>query len=104
MPEGWDILVEVRADPRTGGHLSGRTFYERFADRVDDFGAGLSDIANRLRQQLDERLASEPAAAWELDEIGLSFSVDLQADAGMLLARAGTKAGFQATLTWKRKH
>jgi hypothetical protein len=103
MSGGFDVLVEVRPDPRQGGNLAGQSFIERFSDRVDELGASLSDIANRLREQLEARMSSRPTAAWDLDEMGLSFSLDLQADAGVVLARAGTKAGFEASLTWKRK-
>jgi hypothetical protein len=73
----------------------------QFQDRVDELGDSLNEIAQRLRTRLPE-LAREANPSWDLDEVSLTFSLDLQAEAGVILARASSKAGFQATLTWKR--
>lgn len=72
-----------------------------FADRADELGDSLNEIAERLRGRLHE-LERQPRDEWDLDQVSLTFSLDLQADAGVIVARASTKAGFQATLTWKR--
>jgi hypothetical protein len=97
-----EILVEVRPDPQRAENLSGDKLTERFAARVDEMGATLGDIANGLRDQLERRLSDERTSAWQLDELQLSFKFDLQAEAGIVLARASTTAGFEASLTWKR--
>jgi hypothetical protein len=68
---------------------------------VEDLGDSLNEIAEALRSRL-AALAERGAEEWDLDEVELSFSLDLEAEAGVLIARASTRAGFQATLTWKR--
>lgn len=97
-----DVYVEVRPDPDSAGDLAGRTLTEKFKERVHELGASLGDIANQLRDQLEQQLHEQEDAGWHLEEIGLKFSLDLEAEAGVVVARAATTAGFEASLSWKR--
>lgn len=72
-----------------------------FNQRAAELGDALNDIAEQLGKRLGE-LESEAEARWGLDQVTLTFSLDLQAEAGVILARASSKAGFQAALTWNR--
>jgi hypothetical protein len=103
MHTGSEINVRVVPDPARAGELTGgEQLMERFADRVGELGASLGEIANELRSQLDASLTSDSGHAWRLDEICLTFSLDLEAQAGIVIAKAKTSAGFEASLTWKR--
>jgi Trypsin-co-occurring domain 1 len=98
-----EITVQVvpaeTAEAELGFGFGGRR--PAFQDRVDELGDSLNEIAERLRTRLPD-LAQNAELGWDLDQVTLSFSLDLQAEAGVILARASSKAGFQATLTWKR--
>jgi hypothetical protein len=96
------VYVEVRPDPNNAGNLVGHTTLEKFKERVHELGASLGDIANQLRDQLEHQLQDHAESDWQLDEIGLKFSLDLEAEAGVVVARASTTAGFEASLSWKR--
>ncbi len=96
------IRVQVSPDPQHAGELGGGSLVERFEDRVNELGASLGEIANRLRDQLDATLAESDDAGWRLNEVELSFSLDLEAEAGVVVAKASTTAGFEASLTWSR--
>jgi hypothetical protein len=96
------VYVEVRPDPDLAGNLGGNTTLEKFQDRVHELGASLGNIANGLRDQLEQQMHDRPERDWQLDEIGLKFSLDLEAAAGVIMARASTTAGFEASLSWKR--
>lgn len=98
-----DVYVEVRPDPSNAGNLVGQTTVEKFRERVHELGASLGDIANQLRDQLEHQLRDHDETGWQLEEIGLTFSLDLEAEAGVVVARAATTAGFEASLSWKRK-
>jgi hypothetical protein len=116
-----EVLVEVSAvgagqggDLRRGASLAPVSF----ASRADDVADALLEIARRMRGRLqsgDENgEAAEPAGApgdgaatpvgksWGLDEVQLSFQLALQADAGVVIAKASTSATFSATMTWRR--
>jgi hypothetical protein len=72
-----------------------------FRERAQELGDALNDVAGALRGRLHE-LGAKGDDGWDLEAVSLTFSLDLQADAGVIVARASTKAGFQAALTWKR--
>jgi hypothetical protein len=98
-----EIKVRVTPDPRRAGEASGAQLTERFADRVHELGSSLGAIANDLREELDQTLHEDPETGWRLEEVELTFSLDLEAEAGVVVAKAKTSAGFEAALTWKRK-
>jgi hypothetical protein len=103
MDRKTEILVQVVPRPSEAGELSRGTITERFGDRVAELGESLGEIANALRQQLDETLHADNNPGWALDEVTLNFSLDLEAEAGMVLAKGKTSAGFEVSLTWKRR-
>jgi len=102
MQAATEIKVQVVPDPNRLGDLSGQTLTERFADRIRELGAGLGNIANDLREELDRTLTDGVGRSWRLDEVGLAFSLDLEAEAGIIVAKGRTTAGFEASMTWKR--
>lgn len=101
-----DILVEVRPKAATGD-LRGPAIPESFMKRVDEIGRSLQEIANRLNTHLDllekEQLEKqkEEKTRWHLESVELKFSLDLEAEAGVVIARTKTTAGFEASLGWK---
>jgi hypothetical protein len=98
-----DIYVEVRPRQSTAGDLSPRIAVpELLSQRIDEIGDSLRDIALKLSRRLDEFAASSEKN-WQLGEVELKFSLDLEAEAGVVIARTSATAGFEATLTWKAK-
>jgi uncharacterized phage infection (PIP) family protein YhgE len=96
-----EIKVQVVPDPAKAGQLMGRTQTEKLSDRIDELSESIGSIANSLRSRLEQTLQDDEAA-WKLDEISLNFSLDLEAEAGVVVAKAKTTAGFEAQLTWRR--
>jgi Trypsin-co-occurring domain 1 len=95
-----DIKVQV-VSADTGEVAFGPRRLPSFAERADELGDSLNEIATRLRGRLKE-LGAGAADGWDLDQVNLTFSLDLQAEAGVIVARASSRAGFQAAMTWKR--
>jgi hypothetical protein len=99
MPE---LYVEVVPNPDLAGDLSPLDrLREEFSQRVHELGDSLTAVASELRERLAAGLADEPTGKWTLDEVEVAFSLDLQSEAGVVIARAAATAGFQATLRWK---
>lgn len=95
-----EIYVEVAS--KGGGDLAPRiSASELLKDRIDELGASLSEIATMLRDRLDQ-LPVQTKPKWGLDQVEVKFSFDLQAEAGVIIARTSAKAGFEATLVWKQ--
>jgi|SRR5919108_6190934 hypothetical protein len=95
-----EIKVQV-VSPDTGEVAFGPGRLPSFAERVSELGDSLNEIAAALRERLGE-LGEKTEEGWDLDQVNLTFSLDLQAEAGVIIARASSRAGFQAALTWKR--
>ena len=70
-------------------------------NRVDEIGQSLQEIVDRLSKHLDHFEQGE--STWRLEQVELKFSLDLEAEAGVVIARAKTTAGFEveASLGWK---
>jgi hypothetical protein len=98
-----EIAVRVVPPPDRVGELGGTSLSERFADRVEELGGSLGQIATTLRARLEAELSDQKESEWKLSEVALAFSLDLEAEAGVVVAKARTSAGFEATLTWKRE-
>jgi hypothetical protein len=95
-----EIFVEVRSSG-VAGDLSGQpAIPEAFMSRVEDLGQSLKEIAERLSEQLED-FEKKRAAAWQLERVELKFSLDLEAQAGVVIARTKASAGFEASLSWR---
>ncbi len=96
------ILVEVRPSAAgTFGDLSAQPAVpEVLMDRLGDLGESLKLIADRLSDQLEE-LEKKRTAHWHLDTVELKFSIDLETEAGVIIARTKAGAAFEASLSWK---
>jgi hypothetical protein len=97
-----EILVEVVSPVSTAGDLGPRiSLPERFQDRAAEVANSVADIAESLRDGLARRLRADPADSIGLDGVEMEFSVNLQSEAGVVIARASANAGFSVRLTWK---
>lgn len=97
------ILVQVVPNPERAGQLAPGRTWESLEQRGDELGRSIGGIAERLRDQLDASLArSSETPGWALKDVQVTFSLDLEAEAGVVVARARTSAGFEVSLTWSR--
>jgi|GEM_PF-2806447 len=103
MNETSTIDVRVVPGPQHVGELSREKSVERLKKRVHELGDSIGEIAGDLRERLDVTLADRDDSSWALDQVQLSFSLDLEAEAGVVVARAKTNAGFEVMLNWSRR-
>ena len=108
-----EVLVEVSQIGASTGDLKrpGSRAPVDFAGRADDIADALLEVARRIRGRLQsadedgEPADGAPTPAgkdWGLDEVQLNFQMALQADAGVVIARASASATFSATIIWRR--
>ncbi len=96
--------IRVVVVSHEGGEVSWRNKKPpTFSERAEELGDSLNEVAETLSGRLTE-LGRHAGQGWDLDEVQLSFSLALEAEAGVILARASSKAGFQASMTWRRSH
>jgi hypothetical protein len=93
-------MVEVLPDPAFAGSLGPADLMERFANRADELGASIGAVAERVRDALQSQLSRDHPGAWGLSEVGLTLSVSLEAESGIVIAKAKTGGTFEVALTW----
>jgi hypothetical protein len=97
------IYVEVRPKIQNAGDLTPTpTIPELFVKRVEEIGDSIVEVADKLRSRI-EKLAHEKESAWTLDQVELKFGLQLQSEAGVVIAKATAGATFDATIKWKSK-
>jgi len=104
-----EILVEVishrEKNQTTIGELSPTVTFPKFAnfnERAAELGESISKTANLLRESIDTHLQEKEPSNWGLDTVEMKFSLDLEAEAGVVITKAKATAGFEVTLSWKR--
>jgi hypothetical protein len=99
-----EILVEVRPANVTGDVARRQPAVpESFASRAGEVADTLTEVAGKLRDHLEAKMDTEDSHLWRLTTVELGFELALQAEAGVVIARASTEATFSATLTWSRE-
>ncbi|HUI81743.1 MAG TPA: CU044_2847 family protein [Bryobacteraceae bacterium] len=98
------IHVEVLSRTAAGDLAPRHAAFELLNNRIDEIADSLSDIAAKLRDRLDQNLPPRPKPNWNLSEIELKCSLELEAETGVVIARASTTAGFEVSFTWKSSH
>ena len=82
-------------------------------DEFEAQPAGVSDLIQKASEKFEEALAVITPTVKALlrmlhdigpSEIGIEFGVKVSADAGVLIARAGTEANFKVSLKWAPEH
>jgi hypothetical protein len=97
-----EILVEVTPSPGDRGDLRTRSVVpEDFRQRALELADSIVDVAAGLRERFEVAAAGDERGRLRLDEIGVKFGIALQAEAGVVIARASAGATFEATLHWK---
>ena len=97
------VRVEVRPPASVdAGDLSAiGNLAEDLRRRIDEITDTLNGVAESVKRRLVAAARAEQD--WGLESIELSFSIDLEAEAGVIISRASSAAGFEAKLTWSRQ-
>jgi hypothetical protein len=98
-----EIRVEVVPPPGEVGDLGPGDLVDKFSGRAAELGRALASVAAELRQSFESRIAEPPGGQWALAEVSVQMSINLEAEAGVIISRAKAGAAFQATLTWSRR-
>ena len=95
------VYVEVRPGAATGD-LAAPARPENLLDRIGELADSLKEISTRLAARLDE-LDAKGTKGWHLGEVEVKFSLDLEAEVGVIVARGKSSAGFEASLKWTKE-
>jgi hypothetical protein len=100
------VQVEV-VEHDDAGYLSPRAApLDDFRRRAPEIAEGIMTVAEVLRSQLEAKAAAHPReqrSGWAMDGLSLSFELALEAEAGVVIARAKTSATFSVEISWRRE-
>jgi Trypsin-co-occurring domain 1 len=95
------ILLEVRPASMSGDLGPGLAMPEQFQQRASEIAGSVAEVASQFRLRLEKELKPSSVPGWHMDSIELRFDIAVQAEAGVIIARASSGATFSAKLTMK---
>jgi Trypsin-co-occurring domain 1 len=94
------ILLEVRGPSVSGDLGPGMPTLEQFRRRAHEIADSVAEVAEEFRSRLQKVLRRPEDPGWRADSIELDFQVAVQAEAGVIVARAVSGATFTVKLTF----
>lgn len=95
---GPEILLEVRPAAMSGDLAPRLAVPEEFKARADEIADGISDVIDHLRARLRKLLDQRDNSGWHVGSIEIEFGVSVQAETGVIIAKAAAGATFSARL------
>lgn len=93
---GPEILLEVRP-AGTSGELASRTGVpEEFKKRADEIARSISDVIDHLRAGFRDLVEQKDDAGWKVGSLEIEFGISVQAETGVIIAKATGGATFAA--------
>lgn len=101
-----ELLVEVRprVSPQDRGNLASSPSVapEAFAARSEEIVDSIVSVSRRIQAELDKRYDSSSSTEWALDSLELNFELAVQAESGVIIAKASAGATFSVKLSLKK--
>lgn len=93
-----EILLEVRPVATSGDLAPRAAVPEEFKTRADEIADSISDVIDHLRSRLGKLLVQQDAPGWQVGSVEIEFGVSVQAETGVIIAKATAGATFSARL------
>jgi hypothetical protein len=91
-----DILLEVRP-ALTSGDLAPRAMVpEEFRSRAGEIAESIAEVVEPFRSRLGRILDKGDDSSWRIGSIEVTFDIAVQAEAGVIIAKATAGATFSA--------
>jgi len=93
-----EILLEVRP-AQTSGDLAPRAVVpEEFKSRAGEIADSIAEIADHFRSRLGKLLRERDDAGLRIGTVEIQFGIAVQAEAGVVIAKATAGATFSAKI------
>lgn len=93
-----ELLLEVRPRSASGDLAPQVAMPEEFRGRAREIADSVAEVADQFRSRLEPVLGG-PADGWRVGSIEVGFDIAVQAETGVVVAKATTGATFSARLT-----
>src|SRR5258708_12080120 len=99
MAELPEVRIEVVPAETYGQDLAGPLAPELFSARSGEIADSVAEVAKEFRARIDEAIGDDTAAGWRLGQGEVSFGLQAQAGAGVLIATASPGPPLTPPLT-----
>lgn len=98
VPVGPDILLEVRPVAISGDLGPRLVVPEEFRARADEIADSIAEVADHFRSRLKKVLGRQDDSGLRVGSVEIEFGIAVQAEAGVVIAKATAGATFTARL------
>lgn len=95
---GPDILLEVRPVAVSGDLGPRPAVPEEFRARAGEIAESIAEVAEHFRSRLKKVLATQDDSGLRIGSVEIEFGIAVQAEAGVVIAKATAGATFTAKL------
>ncbi|WP_162834444.1 CU044_2847 family protein [Amycolatopsis circi] len=95
------VLLEVNPQQGSGDLAPQKSGPEDFRKRASEIAASVGEVADEFRSNLGDLMDKSPDKSWNVDAIEIAFGITVQAETGILIAKASAGTTFSAKLTFK---
>jgi hypothetical protein len=97
------VRIEVEQGPGSEGNTGPIEAFERFTARVDELGAAIAGMADRLRTSLEANRPPDAPGRWSMSQVSMEFGLNLEAETGIVIYKGKTAAAFKVSITWTQQ-
>lgn len=95
-----EVLLEVTPRATSAGDLAPRTAMpEDFRRRASEIASSVAGIADEFRSRLASVVPRPDGSKWGVESIEIGFEIAVQAETGVVIAKASSSATFSVSLT-----
>jgi hypothetical protein len=95
---GPEILLEVRPAAASGDLAPRPAVPEEFKSRAPEIADSLAEVVDVFRSRLAKALSQQDDSSWRAGSVEIEFDIAVQAEAGIVIAKATAGATFSARL------
>ncbi len=93
-----EILLEVRQAQTTGDLAPRAVVPEEFKSRAAEIADSIAEVADHFRSRLGKVLHQREDSGWRIGTVEIQFGIAVQAESGVVIAKATAGATFSAKL------
>ncbi|MFI7319402.1 hypothetical protein [Streptomyces venezuelae] len=95
------VLIEVRPGESSGDLAPRVVLPEQFRSRAGEIAGSIADVADQFRLRLEGLMRQPTGTGWGVETIEIGFDISVQAESGVVIAKAAAGATFSARVTLK---
>lgn len=96
-----EILLEVRPQSTSGDLAPHIVAPEEFRRRAAEIAESVAETADEFRSKLARTLKRPSETGWSVESVEIGFQIAVQAEAGVIIAKATAGTTFSVRLTLK---